>query len=328
MLPDELRQMVRTLGRLAWRRKSIHMRPDECYRVIAIDGHEINASQARCCGECLVREVTRGKHKVLEYYHRVVVAQWIGVTPPPLLDLELVGPKEGEIAAARRLLQRVLLNFSRLIDVISADALYLEAPFLRLVLDSDKHFVVVMKQERRDLYRDAEQIRSLLKPQILIDGPRTTRLWDIPELTSFPTLDTTVRVVWAEEKTVRTKIMGGRPRQAVEHNTWVWVTDLPSAIVPPTKIQRWGHDRWDLENRGFNELTNLWHMDHYFVHDPTAIQVMLLTLALAFLTTYLFYARNLNPPTRRHLSRLALAARFAEDLTRFIGTSVWPQRPG
>jgi hypothetical protein len=55
-------------------------------------------------------------------------------------------------------------------------------------------------------------------------------------------------------------------------------------------------------------------MDHCFVHDPRAIEVLLLTLALAFLTTYLFYERNLKTPLRRFLSRLALAERFREDL--------------
>ena len=99
---------------------------------------------------------------------------------------------------------------ARLIDVISADPLCLEAPFFRLVLDAGKHLVVVMKQERRDLYQDAERLRSLVKPQILVDGPRTTRLWDIPDLPSFTTLDRPVRVVWVEEETLKRKVLEGR----------------------------------------------------------------------------------------------------------------------
>ena len=127
------------------------------------------------------RDHHRRARTELEYYHRVVVAQWVGVTPPAILDLERIDPNEGEVVAARRLLERVLRQHSRLIDVISADALYLEAPFFKQVLDAGKHLVVVMKQERRDLYQDAERLRSLVAPQILVDGPRTTRLWDIPE---------------------------------------------------------------------------------------------------------------------------------------------------
>jgi len=330
MSPDELRQMLVAIQRSAWRRKAIHLRPGESYRVVAVDGHEIGASRARCCPECLVREVKLGDETVLEYYHRIVVAQWVGVIPPAILDLERISPKEGEVSAARRLLERVLRQHSRLIDVISADALYLEAPFLKQVLDAGKHAVIVMKQERRELYQDAERLRSLIEPQVLAAGPRTTRLWDIPNLSSFTTLDRPVRVVWAQEQTHKRKIVGGKARDVLEEKTWIWVTDLPSAIVPATKIQRWGHDRWDLENRGFNELTTLWHMDHYFIHDTTAIETLLLTLALAFVTTYLFYGRNLKASARRYLTRLALAARLVDDLTLLRGASVWPalQRSG
>jgi hypothetical protein len=323
MSPDELRRFLAAIARLAWRRKAIHTRPGESYRVLAVDGHEIGASRARCCTECMTREVKVGNEVVVEYYHRVVVAQWVGVTPPPILDLERVNPKEGEVAAARRLLQRVLFRHSRLIDVVCADALYLEAPFLKMVLAAGKHFEIVMKQERRDLYQDAERLRSLIEAQVSLEGARTTRLWDMPNLSSFTTLDRPVRVVWAEEETRRSKIVGGKAKDVLEKKTWIWVTDLPAAIVPPAKIQRWGHDRWDLENRGFNELATLWHMDHYFIHHATAIEVLLLTLAIAFVTTYLFHARNLKPAARRHLTRLALVARLADDLTLLAGATVW-----
>ncbi len=324
MSTDETRQILSFVLHEAWRSKAIHRRAGESYRVVAVDGHEIGASRARCCSRCLVREVQVKGEIVLEYYHRVVVAQWIGVTPPALLDSEAVDPGEGEVTAARRLLARILRQHCRLIDVICADALYLEAPFLEQVLDAGKHFVIVMKQEARELYQDAERLRSLIEPQILLEGARTTRLWDLPDLSSFTTLDRTVRVVWAEEKTRKRRILGGKPTVVLEEKTWVWVSDLPCATVPPAKIQRWGHDRWDLENRGFNELTTLWHMDHYFIHEISAIETLLLTLALAFLTTYLFYERNLKPHVRRHLSRLALAARMADDLTRLAGVNAWP----
>jgi hypothetical protein len=94
--------------------------------------------------------------------------------------------------------------------------------------------------------------------------------------------------------------------------------------VPATTIQRGGHARWDLETRGFGELTRHWHLDHCFHHDVVAMEALLLTLALAFLTTYLFYARQLKPAARRHLTRAALAMRLREDLTRLASTGIWP----
>ena len=324
---ETARQLVVRMNRTAWRNKAIHFDGWGGYRVVAIDGHELFSSRARCCRDCMVREVEVKGEKVQEYYHRVVVAQWAGVTPPGILDVELIKPGEGEVVAARRLFERIVKNYERLVDVICADALYLEAPFIRLVLEAGKHVVVVMKQEARELYQDADRLRSLEKPRVVQDQQRTTRLWDLEALESFTTLGRPVRVVWAEELTQELQFKGGK-RQSVEvSKTWAWVTDLPAAIVPAVLIQRWGHARWDLENRGFNELASHWAMDHCFVHQSTAIATLLLTLAAAFLATYLFYERNLKPAIRDRVTRLTLASRLFEDLASLEETTLWSQRP-
>ena len=315
-----LRLMLRHHHREAWRTKAVHGRPGEQDRVVALDGHELGWSTARCCPKCLVRDVTvkvKGQEKKeRQYYHRVVVAQWVGVTPPGILDLEPILPGEGEVVAAGRLFDRIVGQYGRLLDVVTVDAIYLEAPFLRKVLDAAKHFVVVMKQEARELYQDADQLRRAIEPEVVQDGGKSSRIWDLPQLTTFTTLGRPVRVVWAEERTVHNKIIGGKKQEVVDEKTWVWVTDLSCTGTSALRIQRWGHDRWDVENRGFNELVQHWQMDHSFIHDPTAIEALLLTLALVFLTTYLFFERNLKPACRRHLTRLALAARLAEDIDR------------
>jgi hypothetical protein len=313
---ESVRKVLQQAHRTAWRTKAVHGRPAEGMRTIALDGHELFWSTARCCPECLVREVEVKDRIVRQYYHRVVVAQWIGVTPPGILDVEPIRPGEGEVVAAGRLWERIVLDYGRLIDVVSVDAIYLEAPFLKKVLAAGKHFVVVMKQEARELYQDADQLRRTLAPQVVVEGRKTSRIWDLPGLTTFTTLGQPVRVVWAEERTTQNRIIGGKKQEIVDEKLWVWVTDLPLAQASATRIQQWGHDRWDLENRGFNELAGLWNMDHCFVHEPRAIEVILLTLAVAFLTTYLFFERNLKPEMRRHLTRLALARRLAEDVAK------------
>ena len=316
---EEVRALVAHHHRRAWRNKAVKGRPGDRRRVVAMDGHELWSSEARCCDQCLKRTVQKKDQTVTQYYHRVVVAQWIGVRPPGILDVELVRPGEGEVVAARRLLARILKEYGRLIDVISADALYLEAPFLKDVLDAGKHFVVVLKQENRDLYQDAQTLRTLKEPMAISEDGKTSRLWDLEDLTSFTTLGRAVRVVWAEERKTFTKVVGGKKQEVTEDSTWAWVTDLCSQEASAAQIQRMGHDRWDIENRGFNELVQHWEMDHAFVHNPTAIEVLLLALALAFLTTYLFYEGNLKEPARRFLSRLTLAARLLEDLPGALG---------
>lgn len=311
---EELRALVAHHHHRAWRNKAVKGRPGQRRRVVAIDGHELGYSEARRCPQCLERRVEKNDRTVTQYYHRVVVAQWIGVKPPGILDVERVRPGEGEVVAARRLLGRILKDYGRLIDVVSCDAIYLEAPFLKDVLAAGKHFVVVLKQENRELYQDAQQLRTLKQPQVIPAVGKTSRIWDLEGLTSFTTLGSPVRVVWAEEQKTFRRVVGGEKQEVTEDSTWVWVTDLSSQEASAEQIQRWGHDRWDIENRAFNELSQHWDMDHSFVHDPVAIEVLLLALALAFLTTYLFYERNLKEESKRFLSRLALADRFLQDL--------------
>lgn len=323
---EEVRALVAHHQHRAWRNKAVKARLGERRRVVAMDGHELGSSEARCCDQCLVRRVQKKDREVTQYYHRVVVAQWIGVRPPGILDVERVRPGEGEVVAARRLWARILKNYGRLIDVVSCDAIYLEAPFLKDVLEARKHFVVVLKQENRELYQDAQQLRTLKTPEVIPGAGKTSRVWDLEGLTSFTTLGSPVRVVWAEEKKTVTRVIGGKKQEITEESTWVWVTDLSPREAPPQEIQRWGHDRWDIENRAFNELSQHWDLDHSFVHDPTAMEVVLLTLAAAFLTTYLFYERNLKEAPRQFLSRLTLAARFLEDLP--ITLSLSPEPSG
>lgn len=324
---EDLRAFVRHVHQRMWRAKSICRRSGHGQRVIAVDGHELWSSRARCCPDCSTRRLTTAEGEVVEYYHRVVMACWIDVSLPVIIDLEPVMPGEGEVVAARRLMGRLVEGYGRLVDVWAGDALYLEAPFCAQVLASGKHFVVVMKQEARELYQDAARLRELVPPTVVREGDRTTRLWDLPDLQTFSTLRAPVRVVWADYEREVTTVVGGRKRRQTETSTWVWVTDLSTEIVPATTIARWGHHRWDIENRAFNELANLWAMNHCFIHNTVAVTALLLTMAMALAVTALFFERNLKPGARRHLTRAALVGRLREDLVACHGICVWRSPP-
>lgn len=312
---DTLRSPMVAMIKRAWRSKAIQLRPNQSMRVVSFDGHELWKSRARCCDRCQVRSVYHKGRKIKEYYHQVVVAQYVGTNPSLPLDLEMVVGREGEITAARRLLSRVLANYSRLVDVITVDALYLEGPFLRQIVEHGKYFLAVMKQHSRDLYKDADALRrKRFTPTAFTGDNKKGRLWDIPNLSTFTTLGTNVRVVWAEEETTSNKMVAGKLQPETKSSTWIWATNLPQATVPATVVQQWGHDRWDVENRCFNEMANHWNMDHCYIHDIRATEALLLTLAIAFTTSYLFFARNLKPQIRSFLNRLELAARFLEDI--------------
>jgi hypothetical protein len=72
------------------------------------------------------------------------------------LDIELIRPGEGEVIAAKRLLERVLQRYGRFFDAVVGDALYLETPFFNFCIDHGKHVVAVIKGDQRALLQDAQ----------------------------------------------------------------------------------------------------------------------------------------------------------------------------
>ena len=98
------------------------------HRVLVLDGHEFYCSNLRSCPDCQKRTITTKRGEHTQYYHRCVVAMLVHGKGRLLLDVELQQPGEDEIAAAMRLLLRLLHTSLDAFDVISGDALYLNLP--------------------------------------------------------------------------------------------------------------------------------------------------------------------------------------------------------
>ena len=70
------------------------------------------------------------------------------------------------------------------------------------------------------------------------------------------------------------------------------------AIDNGETIAVFGHERWRIENEGFNELCNAWNADHYFHHHPVSITGLWLMLFIAHALFHCFL-RNIKPSRRR-----------------------------
>jgi hypothetical protein len=124
--------------------------------VAALDGIEVLSSFSRRCESCLERRVTLKdqagrKIEQTQYYHRAVGCQMVHSPVKPFLALEWLQPGEGEDTAALRLLARLPdLYGSRLFDILLLDALYAQAPVLKLVGQIGWDAVISLKQNSRD----------------------------------------------------------------------------------------------------------------------------------------------------------------------------------
>ncbi|MBI3696438.1 MAG: transposase, partial [Acidobacteria bacterium] len=202
-----------------------------------------------------------------------------------LLDHEPQRDGEDEVATALRLLDRVIAAYPRAFDLVLADALYATAPFFNFLLARRKHALVVLKDERRNLYQDVARLFQCVAPQPGCYRSRQCWWWDFPDLLSWPQVNTPVRVLRSlETYTVRRQL---DQQDSVQTSDWIWATTLPATQVPTERAICFGHQRWDIENHGFNELVNQWHADHVYKHDPNAMECFLL---VAFLAYNIFHA--------------------------------------
>lgn len=271
--------------------------------VAVIDGHESHASYRRHCPGCLERTIHTVHGDRIQYYHRQVVLMLVsdghGGQPALrlLLDLEPQRPGEDEVAPALRLLQRVLAGYPRAFDVVLADSLYAQAPFFNFLVGHRKHALVVLKDPRRDLYQDAFGLFQLAAPYTGQYRSRQCQWQDVEDLRSWPQVQAPIRVVRSLERyTQRSQLT----HQAVTLTAeWVWVTTLTAIQAPTAQVVRLGHQRWDIENYGFNEMVTQWKCDHLYRHHPNAIVAFLLTAFLAYNLFHAFRLRNLKPQ-RRH----------------------------
>lgn len=327
---EPLRDGLAQVAHQAKRKKALrHLHQDSRnpYWRAALDGHESGASYKRCCEQCLTRQIETAQGPQIQYYHREVQLQLVGVTPALTLDLEPVLPGEDEVAAATRLVRRIRKRYPRLIDLLTADALYVQAPFTRAVLEEGFDLVAVLKQENRDLYRDVDGLMALTTPLEIAQGTHSMQQWDFENLTSWPQVGRSVRVICTQEEIRRRTRVARTWKEETTPSEWRWMTTLSQARALPEWIVETGHDRWDIENRGFNELEQHWAMNHSFHHHPNARLAILLILALAFALTTLFFDRNLKPPFRQGKTRLFLAQCLLDDLILHPGMSFWSQPP-
>ena len=244
-------------------------------RYVALDGWEPLQSFGRHCDRCLVR-VLKVKQRdgtfreVEQYYHRFAVAMLIDERFDLLLDYEPLLPAdlrpagaskdhedEGELTAGRRLLRRVKQTYGW-VDVVVADGLYPNGPFLTDVKHLRMGAVVVLRKETDEPLKDALAIwgSSPASQTVEANGPRgreRIELWDCPGIETLGTYDGPIRVVRG-----RVTYLDDPARDAA---TWcVAVTGSATRLSPAQvlRIARGG----GTSGLGFHQWTTRWHFGH------------------------------------------------------------------
>jgi hypothetical protein len=288
---ESLRQALAQVNRRLKANKALESCKIHGLLFLSLDANEHFHSRSRCCPGCCQREVQETdeqgqKQTVIEYYHRYVFAQINGPKLNVLLDLEAIGPGEGEAEAALRLLGRIRRVYGvRFFDAITVDSWYVQGPFLKAVEKLGWQWIVVLKQERMEVLQEARALSVNQPPQQQFwdeERQRDVKLWEVKDLNFSESYGRAVWVVHAEEHWIEHSVVGGEKIHQPQTSHWWWMASAGLRIYPRTVIYVGGHRRWGIENKAFNELTQFYHLEHCYHHEPVAMVAQMLILILGF----------------------------------------------
>jgi hypothetical protein len=300
----------------------------------SLDANEHFASRSRCCPDCCQRQVQETgpdgqKRKVTEYYHRYVFAQINGPKINALLDVQPIRPGEEECASALRLLGRLRRIYGpRFFDAITADAWYAKGPFLRAARKLGWAWVVVLKREDMEVFQEARQLSRGQQPGAAFadeERARQVQLWEVKDLSFSKEYGQTVRVVRSEEQWTQNQQQGGRRQRQPRQSLWVWAASAELDGYPARMIYQAGHRRWGIENKAFNELTQGYHLEHCYHHEPASMLAQMLILIWAFLLFTAFAQLHSKLIVLEKITAKALAQQLNLALEEDLSWEQWFQ---
>jgi hypothetical protein len=273
---DGLQSMLVGVNRTLKRNKAFDAGRVRGRIVAALDGIEVLSSYSRCCDACLQRRVTVRKNGIkteqVQYFHRAVGCQIVSGPVKAFLDFEWLQPNEGEETAALRLLRRLpQLYGSPFFDILLLDALYAQTAVLDLAQQIGWDLVISLKQNQPDLYKSAVRLFGQRSPDAAFTEQRDHKtyqvlLWDTEGLPFSGNDPRLVRVLRSEETLTENHYRQGQIQAEQTSHEWLWITTLALKTFPAPQVRRLGHDRWILENNGWNDLTQHWAFKHGFLH--------------------------------------------------------------
>lgn len=209
-----------------------------------IDEVELFSSTKKSCPDCLTRKNRAGE---MEYFHRSVVCMTVGKAPHVILGQEMLKPRdgaekdEGELTGGKRLVERLRKRHGHFADVIVADALYLNAPFINTIKENGLEAVIRLKDEKRLIFQDAGGLfdRGEGKKRSFKRGKKTVEIWDLSGF-RIENCPHRLRVVRYHESWQESGKKAER---------WMWLVTTLEQTAPGILWEMMNR-RWDIEENG------------------------------------------------------------------------------
>ena len=221
----------------------------------------------------------------------------VGKAPHVIPGQEMLKPRdgaekdEGELTGGKSLIERLRQRHGHFADVIVADALYLNAPFINTIKENGLETVIRLKDEKRPIFQDAEGFfdQGEGKARSFQRGKKTVEVWDLSgfEIENCPY----------------------RLRVVKYHEMWL-VTTLEQTA--PEILWEMMNCRWDIEENGFHQLKTYYHAKHCYCH--AAVEVIFNLMIIGFNMRELYLYRRIQKFARSRITRKSVSRMFRDDL--------------
>lgn len=246
-----------------------------------------------------------------------VVAKIVGKRPGLILDYEKVtcngnnGKQEYEPNVGIKLVDKLKESYGRGIDVIVADAIYLQKNFLDAVKRNGYDAVIRLKGNNTSFLNDVEGVFKIkegkefkVKRRVVtsnIHEERKVKCYsDVFEHNGHK-----VKAMKFEEEYKK----NGKIQKDI---IYIISTNLDIKEETANKII---HARWDIENNGFNELKNQWNMKHCYICEENAIDVMLEMIIMAYNIWEVYLYQHLHDFEKMKITKSGYIEEFKEKIS-------------
>jgi hypothetical protein len=232
-----------------------------------------------------------------QYYHRLSAVTVVSTPFPIFLGVRFQKPGETEVACSLALLKELVANLGkRFVDILVADALYLQTPFVQALELLGLEWVINLKDNQPDLAAEAELPTNRPADCRDASAQEELQIWHLPEV-DWPVADRLVEVV----KTVRVqnanrvvvRKQDGQPikekKPAPIVSTNFYATNVDLGAIPPQFIHQLGRSRWVIDAQAFQTITTDCHLKQPSVHRSPALVVLTMIRVLAYTLAMAFY---------------------------------------
>ena len=213
------------------------------------------------------------------------------------------GKDEGELTGGKRLIEQLKKRHGHFADVIVADALYLNAPFINTLKENGLEGVIRLKDERRMIFQDAERLfkQDEGKKASFWKGKKKIEVWDLSGF-KMEGCPYKLRVVRYHEQW---------EENGKETERFMWlVTTLEAADY--RVLWEMMHRRWDIEENGFHQLKTYYHAKHCYCRD--AVETIFNLIIIGFNVRELYLYRRSRNFAGSGISRKSINRIFCDDL--------------